>query len=82
MSELSFLHLLIIFVFLKKRGQTKFRLSLTHSCVTTEEVGSGIIEWPLPPVLTLNSWKTAAQSMNIIDVFNSTTMVIFKVIDT
>ena len=76
----SFL-LCFVFFFSEKREQTKFRLTLAHSCVTTEEVGSGIIEWPLPPVLTLNSWKTVGQSINIIDVFNSATMVIFKVID-
>lgn len=59
-------------------GQAKFRLLLSHSALTTEEVVGGRIEWPLPPVLTLNMLKTVGESIQISKVVNTTEMVTIK----
>lgn len=54
------------------------QLRLRHSDLTTEEVVSGIIEWPLPPVMSLYSCVKMASSVNVA-VTNTTDMVTIKV---
>ncbi|XP_068712006.1 uncharacterized protein [Montipora foliosa] len=53
------------------------RLRLSHSDLTTEEVVSGIIEWPLPPVLSLHSCVQLASSVEAA-VTKTTDMVTIK----
>ena len=62
----------------KYRGEVIYRLILSHSDLTTEEVVSGMIEWPLPPVLRLKSWKKVHASINV-ELVNETDRVTIKV---
>jgi len=57
--------------------QIKYRLRLSHSDLTTEEVVSGIIEWPLPPVLSFNTYRKVGSSINV-EVVNTPEMVTIK----
>lgn len=51
---------------------------MSHSDLTTDEVVSGIIEWPLPPVLLLKTWQKVGSSINM-EVMNDTETVVMKV---
>ena len=62
----------------KYRGEVIYRLILSHSDLTTEEVVSGMIEWPLPSVLRLKTWKKVDASINV-EVVNETDRVTIKV---
>ena len=63
---------------LKCRGEVIYRLNLSHSDLTTGEVVSGMIEWPLPPVLLLKTWNKVDASINV-EVVNKTDRVTIKV---
>ena len=62
----------------KYRGEVIYRLILSHSDLTTEKVASGIIEWPLPPVLRLKTWNKVDASVNV-ELVNETDRVTIKV---
>ena len=62
----------------KHRGEVIYRLILSHSDLTTEEVASGMIEWPLPPVLRLKTWNKVDASINV-EVVNETDRVTIEV---
>ncbi|CAH3033951.1 unnamed protein product, partial [Porites lobata] len=59
------------------KGEVIYRLILSHSDLTTEKVASGIIEWPLPPVLRLKTWNKVDASVNV-EVVNETDRVTIK----
>jgi len=53
------------------------RIRLSHSDLTTEEAVSGIITWPLPPMLLLYSWVKVARSIEV-SVSNTSDMITMK----
>ena len=54
------------------------RIRLSHSDLTTEEAVSGIITWPLPPMLLLHSWVKVTGSIEV-SVSNTADMITMKV---
>ena len=68
----------VFLFFIWHRDKVRFGLRLSHSDLTTEEVVSGIIEWPLPPVLLLHSCNKESNSVDVL-VDNTTDMVTIKV---
>ena len=65
------------FCFLRNIG-VKLFIALSYLIRTTEEVASGMIEWPLPPVLRLKTWNKVDASVNV-ELVNETDRVTIKV---
>lgn len=77
-TQIFFVVVVVVLLSLKYRGEVIYRLILSHSDLTTEEVVSGTIEWPLPPVLRLKTWNKVHASINM-EVVNETDRVKIKV---